>query len=208
MRSIILGVATDIRQADPVLRALERNGFTIDDVVVLLACADERVPPRPAAMQLPALLHPHPHPNPDPHARRDIGFIAVTTQATIHSDGMVVGRDHQTGQRLHTGTVNAGRGASAPSGVARDLHGLGIPLKEARRIALAVREDNVLLLVEAGHGWRGDATISAMRAEGLSAIFTATVVEEGDGAQRPDSSGTCAGGAPPLPTRRGIQPYF
>jgi hypothetical protein len=201
MRVIILGVADDRRQADPVLRALERSGYTVDDVTVLLACPDEYTSElRPVVgLNLPAGIQPHDDISAGPVA----GFIAVTTQPTILGVGIFA-----AARRPPTETVNVRIERPAPSGVARDLHGLGIALPEAHQIGTAVHAHNLLLLVEERPGCSFDAIIDAMLAEGLTKVFMVTVAEEQDAARQPDSSGERTDAERPLPEQCEVHPYF
>jgi hypothetical protein len=178
MRIIVLGIADDIHQADPVVRALERSGFTLDDVNVLLACADEQaVEQRPVVgMNCPAPFDE----GAEGPERRGSAAIAVSAQAAIGGTGPIDERMFWHGQAPLTVTGHAIVAPPMPSGIARDLIRMGIPQQDALQIGGLVRMDNVLLLVSERPARSPEAIIDAMLSGGLTRIFLVTVAEMQD----------------------------
>jgi hypothetical protein len=160
MRIRILGIADGLPQADQLLRSLERSGYSIDEVTVLLACAEERdAQPRPAVCEhLPATLASWPA----SISRTEAGSIVVTGQPAFYGVALADGSCVRAGARTPTVTANARIEAHPSAGIVRDLQALGVDLAQASRIALTVRVHNVLVLVEERPGGDGDAIVSCM----------------------------------------------
>jgi len=201
MHVIILGIADDIRQADPVLRALDRCGLTVDDVMVLLACTD-----KPTSEQRPMVSVLLPAPNQlhaDARVRPDAGCIAATTQARVCGGGSVAAWAFFPMQRPPTVTGNARIEPPLASAVAQDLHALGIPLPVARQIASVVRVDNLLLLIEEGPECSAGAIIDSMLHGDVSKVYMVTVADERNAWRQPDGSASMerAGAVRPPRTR-------